>query len=580
MHKMLRVLAAAVAVLVLLSNVAFAQADDFPPITQEVLDNPPDGDWVHYRRTNDEWGHSPLDQINRENVHQLQLAWSRALRPGTNEMVPLVYNGIMYIPHPQSVVEAVDATTGDLIWSYTRPMPEGVNPSGTMRGLALYGTNLYYAARDGFVVALDARTGEVVWETQVHDPSQANHSSGPFIADGKVIAGRSCGTPGVPGGCYTVALDAESGEELWRVYTIARPGEPGGDTWGGLPLESRYHVSTWNPGSYDPELGLIYIGTAVPGPYPSIVHGREGGDALYSNSTLAIDVDTGEMVWYYQHLPGDDWDMDHPFERILVDTTINPADEVPWKNPNIDPNEVRKVVWAAGKAGTQFVLDRETGEFLWARPLVHQNVILDISPEGDVTVDRSLAHQEIGDTVILGPRAGKDWWVGTYSPRTGAVYQPLLNAWLEQTSTEWTGSGQAAIRTTIRSPVDGDFPGRIGAYLVSTGELLWEYKQPAPILGGLVSTEGGLIFGGDTVRRFRAWDDETGDILWETILNARVSGGAISYEANGCQYIAVSTGGGTVYEAMNLNPDAPLESPVGSPTVFAFALPECASSVR
>ncbi len=557
----------------LITNSAAAQTSDFPPVTDEMIMNPSDDDWLLYRRTLNDWGHSPLDQITKENVNQLQLVWSRAIRPGSNQMIPIVYNGVMYIPHPASYVEALDATTGDLIWSYTRDMPADRNPSGTMRGLAIYGTNIYYAARDGFLVALDAATGAVVWETQTQDYRLTNSTSGPTIADGKVITGRSCGTPGVIGGCFILAHDAETGEELWRVNTVARPGEPGGDTWGPLPLENRYHVSTWTPGSYDPETRLVYMGTGVPGPFPSIVHGREGGDALFSNSTLAIDVDTGEVVWYYQHLPGDDWDLDHPFERILVDTVVNPAGHVPWVNPNIDPTVERKVVWAAGKAGTQFVLDRVTGEFLWASPLVPQNIILDIAGDGAVTVDRSLMHHEVGSTVRLGPRAGKNFWAGTYSPRTGAVYQPLLNAWLEQTATEWTGSGSGARRTTIRSPELGDFPGMVKAFSVSTGELLWEHLQPAPILGGLVSTAGGLVFGGDVTRRFTAFDDETGEILWQTILNARISGGAISYGVDGRQYIAVSTGGGGTYEAMNLNPEAPLEGPVGSPTLFVFALP-------
>lgn len=557
-------------------QLASAQFDDFVPVTDEMLANPSDDDWPSYRRTSDEWAHSPLDQITQENVDQLQLEWSRAIRPGSLEVVPLVYAGVMYLVHPASYIEALDATNGDLIWSYEREMPEGRNPTGQMRGLALYEDKVYYAARDGFLVALDARTGAVVWETQVHDYEQANHSSPPFIANGRLISGRSCstGVDGIAGGCFIAAHDAQTGEELWRVNTIARPGEEGGDTWGGLPLESRWHVSPWVSGSYDPELNLIYMGTGVPGPYPSVAHGRNEGDALFSNSTLAIDADTGEVVWYYQHLPGDDWDMDHPFERILVDTVIDPSPEVPWFNPDIDPEEERRVVWAAGKAGTQFVLDRETGEFLWARPMVHQNVILDIDDEGQVETNAAMRHQEVGDTVIVGPRAGKDWWTGTYSPRTGAVYQPLLNAWLEQTSTEFTGSGQAAIRVTIPSPDRGDTPGAVKAFSVSTGELLWEYHQFAPMLGGLVSTGGGLVFGGDINRRFYAFDDETGDILWQSILNARVTGGAISYGVDGRQYVAVAAGGGTVYEAFNLTEGLEWSAPSGSNSIFVFALPE------
>jgi alcohol dehydrogenase (cytochrome c) len=325
--------------------------------------------------------------------------------------------------------------------------------------------------------------------------------------------------------------------------------------------------------SFDPESNLVYIGTGVPGPYPSVVHGREGGDALYSNSTLAIDADSGRLVWYYQHLPGDDWDLDHIGERILVDTTIDPADEVPWSNPNIDPDETRRVLWTAGKGGVQFVLDRTTGEFLWGSPILHQNAVLGISPDGRVETNIGLRHREVGHTVVVGQRAAKGWWPGTYSPRTGAVYQPLHNSWLEQTALEWDGIGLGARRISIRAPEHPESLGIVKAVSVSTGEVLWERRWPTLHSGGLVSTGGGLVFGGDWDRRFRAYDDSTGEVLWQTILNARISGGAISYAVDGVQYVAVATGGGTLYDGVIDVSDRGYTSPRGSSTVFVFALP-------
>ncbi len=556
-----------------------AQVANFEPVTDEVLRNPSDADWLQWRRTYDGWAFSPLEQINRDNVRSLQLVWSRALNSGQVELIPLVYDGVMYLPHPGGVVEALDATTGDLIWEYRREPPEGRASSSGTRNIAIYGDKIFYAApADGFVVALDARTGSVVWETQAHDPERdrARHSSGPIVVRGKVLTGRSCQPGGIPGGCFIAAHDAETGEELWRRFTVARPGEPGGDSWGDLPLEDRWHVSPWMPGTYDPELDLVYWGTGVPGPYTGVSRGSVvRGDLLYSNSTLALDPDNGEIVWYFQHLPGDELDMDHVHERILVDTTFEPSDELEWYNPDL-AGEERKVLWVAGKAGTQFVLDRETGEFLWARPMLDQNVIVDIDRAGRVTTDPELVFQQLGDVLVAGPRAGKDWWYGTYSPITNAVYQPLLNAWVEQTALEWPGTGNAAIRRTIPSPDQSDITGMVKGYNVATGDLLWEHKQAAPWLGGLVATGAGLLFGGDMNRRFRALDQETGEVLWQSILNSRITGGAISYGVDGRQYIAVAAGGGSSgsYETFNLTPNVNLEAPRGSPTIFVFALPE------
>ena len=559
---------------------ARGQTPSFEPVTDAVLASPSDADWLQWRRTYDGWAYSPLDQITRENVEDLRLAWSRALNPGSVELIPLVHDGVMYIPHPGGVVEAVDATDGDLIWQYRRPPPEGVeSPPTITRSIAIYDDKIFYATpADGYVVALDARTGSVVWETQVHDAERdrARHSSGPIVVKGKVLTGRSCSPGGIPGGCFIAAHDANTGEELWRRFTVARPGEPGGDSWGGLPLEDRWHVSPWMPGTYDPELDLVYWGTGVAGPYAAISRGAEVGvgDLLYSNSTLALDPDTGEIVWYYQHLPGDEIDVDHPHERILVDIRYEPSDELEWYN-RAAAGEERKAVWAAGKAGTQFVLDRETGEFLWARPMLHQNIIMAIDENGRVTRNRELTHRAFGDVVTAGPRAGKDWWYGAYSPLTNAVYQPLMNAWVEQASLEWTGVGNAAARRTIPSPDQPGLPGMVKAFDVATGRLLWEYMQPAPWLGGLVATGGGLLFGGDINRRFRALDQETGAVLWETILNSRITGGAISYAADRRQYVAVATGGGTTtsYETFALTPELELEAPAGSNTLFVFSLP-------
>jgi alcohol dehydrogenase (cytochrome c) len=205
--------------------------------------------------------------------------------------------------------------------------------------------------------------------------------------------------------------------------------------------------------------------------------------------------------------------------------------------------------------------------------LLNQNAVLRISPEGRVEANAALRHREIGQTVVVGQRAAKGWWPGTYSPLTGAVYQPLHNSWLQQTALEWTGPSLGAQRMSIRSPEHSESLGVVKAVSVSTGEVLWERYWPTLHSGGLVSTGGGLVFGGDWNRRFRAYDDTTGEVLWQAILNARISGGAISYAVGGVQYIAVSTGGGTLYDGVFDLTDLGFTSPTGSSTVFVFALP-------
>ena len=360
----------------------------FVPVTDAMLQEPAPGDWLMWRRTLDGWGYSPLDGIDRDNVGDLRLVWSRALRPGGRQQgTPLVYDGVLYMPNPSDVIQAIDAATGDLLWEYQRPLPddacERILPGvcTTNRNLAIYDDLIIDTSVDEFVFALDARTGELVWETEVLDyrTHPANQSTGPIVANGKVISGRSCMPAAGPDACVITAHDARTGAELWRRRTIPRPGEPGDETWGGVPDEERRHVGTWMAPSYDPELNLLYIGTSVTSPAPKFLVGGADNRHLYHNSTLALDADTGEIVWYYQHL-NDHWDLDHPFERLLVDTAVRPDPAaVSWINPRLRPGEERRVVTGIpGKTGVVYTLDRATGEFLWATPTVTQNVISSI----------------------------------------------------------------------------------------------------------------------------------------------------------------------------------------------------------
>ena len=574
-----RVCVATLAVLTTAGGVsAQAPAEPFTPITDAVLQDPDPADWLMWRRTLDSWGYSPLDQITRDNVGELRMVWSRALTPGSQQGTPLVYNGIMYMPNPGDVIQAMDAVTGDLRWEYRRAHPDDLEDyirADTNRNLAIYGTHIIDTSKDDHVFALDATTGRLAWDTQILDYTKnpAQQSSGPIIANGKVISGRSCLPRGGPDACVITAHDARTGAELWRRRTIPAPGEPGDETWGGVPFEDRKHVGAWMVPSYDPELNLVYIGTSVTSPAPKFMLGGTDNTHLYHNSTLALDADTGEIAWYYQHL-NDHWDLDHPFERLLVDTAVRPdRGAVSWINPRLQPGEVRKVLTGIpGKTGIVYTLDRETGEFLWATPTVTQNVVSHIDgATGVVTENAEVVFSGEGQEVLSCPHAvgGKDWEAGAYSPLTNMMYYPLRNTCARTLATSEAGNlYNLIIRGQIAPGTDQ--VGTVQAISAETGEIVWTFEQRAATTL-LVATGGGLVFGGDGNGRFRALDHETGDTLWEINLGSAVTGFPITYAVNGQQYVAVSTGTAlTTNLLLRLTPE--LRPSTGN-NIFVFALP-------
>ena len=590
-------LAAAVVVSFALCAPAAAQAQparDFVPVTDEMLQDPDPADWPMWRRTLDGWGYSPLDQVNRDNVGELQLAWSRALPQGTQEVTPLAYGGVVYMPTLTDIIQALDATNGDLIWEYRRDLPDDVyefvgGNSRSMRNIAIYDRQIINISDDDYAYALDVETGDLVWETQIFDyrETPAGHSSGPIIADGRVISGRSCRPLGGPESCVVVAHDARTGRELWRRRTVPAPGEPGDETWGGVPYERRVHVGSWIPASYDPELRLIFQGTSVTSPAPKFMLGGVENTHLYHNSTLALDVETGEIRWYYQHL-NDHWDLDHPFERLLVDTAVAPdPDAVSWINPRVQPGEVRRVVTGIpGKTGVVYTLDRETGEFLWATPTVSQNVINDIDgATGAVTENAEVTFTALGQEVLACPTwaGGKDWEAGAYSPLTNTMYMPLRNTCARMLATDdvrseraraLTAGGQGgleiyALAARHQITPGEDQLGTVYAVSAETGRTVWLHEQRAATMS-VMATGGGLVFGGDVNGRFRALDQETGAVLWEINLGSPVVGFPITYAVDGRQYVAVNTGAGG---GINLRMTPELRPSVGS-VLFVFALPE------
>ena len=579
----LPVCAAALAFIVVTAPLAAqAQRAQIDPVTDAELQDPPPEEWLMWRRTLDGWGYSPLDQINRDNVDRLRMVWTRALGPGRNQGTPLVRNGVLFMPNPRDIIQAIDAVTGDLHWQYTRNRPDDLADYmiGTLvdvnRNVAIHGKLIIDTSMDDHIFALHAETGEMVWETEVLDytVNPANQTSGPIIANGKVISGRSCDPRGGPHGCVVTAHDPATGEELWRTRLIPAPGEPGDETWGDVPYEERRHVGAWMVPSFDPALNLIYVGTSVTSPAPKFMLGGADLAHLYHNSTLALNADTGEIVWYYQHL-NDSWDLDHPFERLLVDTPVRPDPAaVSWINPRLRPGEERRVVTGIpGKTGVVYTLDRETGEFLWATPTITQNVISGIDgATGAVTENAELVFSASGQTVLACPHAsgGKDWEAGAYSPLTNTMYMPLRNT-CSRMQVRTLEDGDEANRLYAldwRSQIapGTDQVGAVHAISAETGATAWKYEQRAATMS-LAATGGGLIFGGDVNGRFRAFDHETGEILWEVNLGSPVSGFPITYAVDGRQYVAVGTGYGRF---LDLTPE--LRPSFGN-NLFVFALP-------
>ena len=580
-----RLVSSSVVALGLLAPAAAGAQDPagFVPVTDAMLQDPDPADWLMWRRTLDTWGYSPLEQIDRENVGGLRMVWTRALGPGLQQGTPLVYDGVLYMPNPRDVIQAIDAVTGDLIWEYRRDRPDDLaeymigSLTDTNRNLAIHGGLIIDTSGDDYIFALDARTGELVWETQVLDyrVHPANQTSGPIVAGGKVVSGRSCAPKGGPHACVIVAHDAATGDELWRRRLIPGPGEPGDESWGGVPFEERKHVGSWMVPSFDPELNLVYVGTSVTSPAPKFMLGGTDLEHLYHNSTLALDADTGEIVWYYQHL-NDHWDLDHPFERLLLDTAVAPDPAVvPWINPRLQAGEVRRVVTGIpGKTGIVYTLDRATGEFLWAAPTTAQNVVSGIDgATGAVTENAELVFEREGQEMLICPSfvtGGKDHEAGAYSPLTGLMYYPLRNVCARMMATSEGGVALYNLAQRQQIAPGTDQVGAVYAISAETGATAWVYEQRAGTTS-LIATGGGLVFGGDGNGRFRALDHETGESLWEINLGTSVTGFPVTYAVDGRQYVAASTGSSlSSRDNMRLTPEL---RPSSGNNLFVFALP-------
>lgn len=545
-----------------------AQSSGYRPVTDEMLQNPDPADWLNWRRTLDGWGYSPLEEITTENAHDLRLAWSWALAEGSQQTTPLVHDGIMYIANPGAIIHALDGATGELIWEYRRAnlaehRNTGGPPPGRMhRNIAIYNDTVIINTSDAWIVAIDARTGAERWEANIGADDGYQFSSGSIVADGTVVAGLTgCGIYR-EGTCYVVGLDAGTGQELWRTSTVALPGERGGDSWGDLPVMFRAGSDAWIPGSYDPASRTILIGTSQAKPWHREARGTDG-DALYTNSTLALDPATGELKWYYQHLPAETHDMDEVFERLVIDVDGEPS------------------VFSMGKIGVLWHLDLATGRFKAAHDLGYQTLV-DIDPQTGAVTYRDGMLKGLNEDITWCPTTSgfKSWRAMAYHPETEAVYIPLiLNCEtgrfgpVEQVP---GGGGTGPVRRTNHfHPASPEHLGEFAAMSIRTGEILWSHRYRTPIISAALTTGGGLAFAGDWDRYIRAYSVHDGDVVWETRLPQSVQGYPITYAVEGKQYVAVPVGtGGASWTSMPIQLTPEKRRPVGGNGLFVFALPD------
>ncbi len=550
---------------------ATAQSDDYTPVTAERLLNPEPDNWLMYRRTYNGWGYSPLDQITADNVDRLMPVWtfSTGVLDG-HEAPPIVNDGRMFVTTPQNQVFALDAATGDLLWRYQPELPlELFQLHPTNRGVALYGDRVYFGTVDAKVVALDARTGDVVWEQSIQEWDSGYYvTMAPLIADGKVMVGVSGGELGIRG--FVVALDADTGEEAWKTYTIPSPDEPGGDTWPGDTWQ-RGGASVWATATYDPELNQTYWGVGNPGPW---MGDTRPGDNLYTNSVIALDATTGAIVGHHQYHWNGSWDWDEIDPPLVVDIQRD--------------GRTRPALIHPGRNGYLWTLERGQNGigFIDAQEYVYQNAFASIDPEtGRPSYDPEHTPRT-GESVSFCPSlsGGKNWPPAAFNPETRLLYIPANENLCSEFNSIAYEYDPPRLYTGVRNRVHvregaDDHIGELQAWNVDTGQREWTREMPSQLWGPVLTTGGGLVFmGGTNDRYFRAFNAETSEELWSIRTNSGIVGVPTTFAVDGRQYVAVQSGFGVDAQRMQTGLDrfrgsGPTLVPHGG-VIWVFALPE------
>lgn len=569
----------------MLSFAGPAAAFDYTAVTDKRLANPEPENWLQFRGNNQGWGYSALKQITPENVKRLLPAWtmSTGVIEG-HELPPIVNNGVMFITTPQAQVIALEAKSGKVLWRYRRELPaELFQLHPTNRGVGLYGDNVYIATTDACVVALGATDGKVKWERCVAAWKDGYYMTlSPMTAKGHVIVGVSGGEFGIRG--FITALDATTGKEDWKTYTVAGPDDPGAQTWKG-DLWKTGGGPIWVQGSYDPVSNTAYFGTGNGAPWAP--DGRPG-DNLYTSSVVGLDVDTGKIRGFHQYHWNDAWDWDEVSTPLLIDVE---------RDGRTIPSAVH-----AGRDGYLWIIERKPDgsmAFLDGKPFVHQDVFASLDPvTGRPTYNKDKVPQ-IGVKTNFCPSfwGGKDWPAEAYNAVTKLLYIPANeNLCTEITDIPvgerkpgefYVGAPVEGILNSmrLRDGVDASEPVNIGqlqAWDLNTGKEVWAHDfQDSATFGPVLTTGSGLVFaGGTSDRKFRAFDGKTGQVLWEMTLNSGVIGTPSTFMVDNVQYVAVQAGWGVDAERVRdqitkLLPDgrSPNIAPQGG-VVWVFRIAE------
>jgi alcohol dehydrogenase (cytochrome c) len=507
--------------------------------------------------------YSPLAQINKSNVKRLVPIWATSLSNDSGELAqPTVYNGVMYVVNGNHTF-AFDVGTGEQIWhtpvEYERAAARVGAPGVIMRGGAtIYNGKLFREAIDCQVIALDMKTGKVVWKQKFADYKEGYTGiTAPLVANGVLITSMAGGDRTTRG--FLIGWDPETGQKLWTRYTIPAPGEPGSETWPkDIPDAWKYGGgSTWQNGSYDPELDLVYWGTGNAEPYNPIYRG--GNDSVHTASVIAVRPKTGELVWAYQYIPNESYDFDGTAEPVLADLTID--------------GRPRKVILNANKNGFMYVIDRTNGKLIAAHPFVKVNWASHIDLQSGRPVltdiyDRALK----GETVEIWPSRGQNATLPAFNPKTGLIY---VNSWeisriMKYTKVDFVlGQGSTGVDTSFTTPPAGEPWGYHMAFDPLTGKAAWKVPVTGTVLSaGMLSTDGGLLFTGRLNGDFIALDQGTGETLWKFKTTSAINAPPITYTHNGKQYVTVLSGIGGVLNRVMKAAD---RTPTGG-SVWTFAL--------
>lgn len=498
--------------------------------------------WVHYSRDYNGWRYAPMDQINRENVRKLAPKWvfQTGILGGAFETTGIFDGERLYITAPNSNLFCIDPRTGRELWRYSHVLPDDSKLccGPVSRGVAIRGEKIYFGTLDARLLCFDAKTGLQLWDSQVADYRDGySLTSPPLVVGNKIIVGPGGAEFGVRG--FVDAYDADSGERLWRFWGTAGPGDPGRSSWEGDSWEHG-GATAWLPGTYDPELDLLYWGIGNPSPdWNGFV--REG-DNLYSESIVALDPDTGKLVWYFQNTPHDIFDWSGVNEPILIDEEIN--------------GKKVKALLQANRNGYIYAIDRTNGEFLYAKAFSEVNWSF-IDEDGRPRIKPEI-YANIENHICPGVFGGTNWPNAAYSPLTHMIYIPEMHrcATFMQMETPYrrglTYYGGLFIFDDLVDP-NAKPEGSIKAYDARTGEEKWVFRMSGPNWSGLLTTGGGLVFGGSPEGVLRAFNDETGEVLWSFQTGSGLAAPPTTFMLDGKQVVAIASGWGQAAKSVGLN---------------------------